>query len=77
MSEAYIVRIGTRDGKRYAERLRLQMRVDHATGNLERLSDLALREAANDIAAEQARRGPTTPDTPKYDPFTSQYKGES
>ncbi len=54
--EAYIVVIRRVLGVRTAERKHLQVPVDVATGNYERLSDLALREFVNDGIAEQMRR---------------------
>lgn len=86
MTEQYIVTIATRHGKRDAKRLPLNVPLDLATGKLERLSDLAIRETLKDLAAEQNRRSegaavasPETvePQPAKYDPMQSQIRGGS
>jgi hypothetical protein len=59
--EAYVVVLTRRNGKRHGERHELGVPIPVVRWQLERLSDLALREMANDITAEQARRTPTTP----------------
>lgn len=56
MIETYIVSIRTRNGQRFGQRHALQVPRDLALGRLERLSDLQLREATKDLAAERARR---------------------
>lgn len=56
MTESYIVTIGSAGGQRTAERRPLHVPVELATGQLERLSDLAIREAIKDLTAEEARR---------------------
>jgi len=55
--ETFVVRIGRRHGKRYAERRPLTVPWELARGNYEALSSLQLREAFNDLKAELARRG--------------------
>lgn len=79
--EAYIVVIGRRDGVRYADRKPLNVPVDHATGSLKGLSDLQLREAAQDLAVEQERRNEEAQRHSEvaakcggYDPFASQIR---
>ena len=54
--EAYVVEVGYRSGKRYANRLILHVPLDVATGRLERVSDLQLRELERDLKAERKRR---------------------
>lgn len=54
--EVYVVVIGRREGKRYAERKPLNVPVALATGRYEELSDLQLREFTNDAIAERERR---------------------
>jgi len=56
VDEAYIVILGTRGQKRYAERRPLCVPVALATGDLERLSNRALNDAIQDLTAEQLRR---------------------
>ena len=77
--EVYIVAIGRRDGQRYADRLPLNVPLDLALGRLEELSDLQVREALNDLAAEQERRATASARHAEiaaacggYDPFASQ-----
>lgn len=55
-TEAYIVALGEKNGKRWAERLPLHVPVDLARGWYEGLSELQIREAINDLLAEQMRR---------------------
>lgn len=54
--EAYVVVIGRVKGKRYAKRQSLNVPLDLALGQYERLSDLQLREARKDLNAEHLRR---------------------
>lgn len=54
--EAYVVLIGRRKGKRYAERKPLNVPTAAATGNFEDLSDRALRDLITDLTNEQTRR---------------------
>lgn len=77
--EAYVVTIRHVRGKRVAERKYLQVPLDLATGNYERLSDLQLREFTNDCIAEDERRREaaqrreaTKQATGTYDPLASQ-----
>lgn len=73
--EVYIVEIGMRKGKRYADRHPLNLRLDHAVGNLEKLSNLQLREAIRDLQVEEQRRD--IPTAKAYDPFASQIRRSS
>lgn len=54
--ETWIVEKGVRGGKPYARRHPLQVPLLLATGRYEKLSDLQLREARNDLDAEHRRR---------------------
>lgn len=73
--ETFAVRVGRRHGKRYAERRALQVPWELARGNYGKLSDLQLREAINDLAAEAARRNlPAAPKRSTYDPLASQIR---
>lgn len=75
--EVWVTRKGRRHGKPYAERRRLQVPFALATGRYEQLSDLALREAINDLTAEQATRSGDTPQALQYDPAQSQIRRPS
>ena len=82
--ETHATRIGRRDGKRYAERRQLQVPWHLAVGHYEKLSDLQVREFLNDLLAEQRRREQQAAKSAAietkcggYDPFASQFKGES
>lgn len=55
-STTYAVKLGRRDGKKHAERRALNVPWNLATGEYEKLSTLALREAITDLRAEQQRR---------------------
>jgi hypothetical protein len=57
--EGWITVVGHRRGKRHVERHPLNVPLELARGHLEKLSELALRELAQDIAHEQSRRTPT------------------
>jgi hypothetical protein len=77
--EAWIVVKGSRHGKRYAERKVLNVPVELALGLYEKLSDLQVREALNDLIAEDERRRELEEKrrrakelTAGYDPFASQ-----
>jgi hypothetical protein len=79
--EAHAVKVGQREGRRYAERQQLQVPYDLAIGRLERLSDLQVREAVNDLLAEQRRRKEQAARAADieakcggYDPFASQIR---
>jgi hypothetical protein len=79
--EAYITVIGQRHGARYVERRYLNVPLDVATGNIERISELALRELTNDCIAEDERRrelaekrASAKTATGTYDPFASQIR---
>lgn len=54
--EAYVVVIGRRKGKRYAERRPLNVPTAAATGNFEALSNRALKDLITDLTNEQLRR---------------------
>lgn len=68
--ETFVVRIGRRHGRRYAERKPLNVPWDLARGSYEKLSALQLREALNDLNEEQQRRNAP----PQYDPLASQFR---
>ncbi len=77
--EAYLVVIRHVHGERKVERKVLNVPLDVATNNLERLSALQLRELTNDCIAEDERRGATIErraeienQTGSYDPLASQ-----
>lgn len=77
--EAYVVVIRHVRGARVAERKYLNVPLDLATGNYERLSDLQLREFTNDCIAEDERRreaaerqASVKKATGTYDPLASQ-----
>jgi hypothetical protein len=77
--ETYVVRLGRRHGKPYAERKPLNVPWALARGNYEELSDLAVREFFHDIKAEHERRSlPAAPPTSNgYDPAASQIRTPS
>ena len=82
--EAYLVVIRHQHGKRVAERKYLNVPLDLATGNYERLSELQLRELTNDCIAEDERRREKTDRraaakqaTGTYDPLASQIRRAS
>jgi hypothetical protein len=89
VTESWIVEKGVRKGKPYAKRHHLHVPIDLATGHLERLSDLAVREAIKDLQAEQERRRvpevepialPTSRPrrAPRaHDPMQSQFRGDT
>jgi hypothetical protein len=54
--ETYIVAIYYEGGQRKARRFPLNIPLDLATGHLERLSDLQVREARRDLNHEYLRR---------------------
>ncbi len=54
--ETWLVERGRRNGAPYARRHALQVPLALACGLYERLSDLQLREAINDLTAERRRR---------------------
>lgn len=55
-TETWITAIYEKDGERKAKRFPLNVPLDLATGQYERLSDLAIRESIKDLQAEQQRR---------------------
>lgn len=57
MSEVWITAKGVRKGKAWARRFEMRVPLHLATGQLEKLSDLQVREAIRDLQAEQERRG--------------------
>lgn len=82
--ETYVVEIGHQQGKRYARRTALKITLDHALGRLERLSDLQLREALQDLQVEQERRVAEAQHQAEvaakcggYDPFASQVRSST
>ena len=54
--ETWLVEKGKRNGATYTRRHALQVPLNLARGLYHKLSDLQLREAVNDLSAEQRRR---------------------
>lgn len=75
MAEAYIVVIGTTDGRRDARRLPLNVPLAWATGNYERLSDRAINDMVKDLQHEQHRRAGTLAQLGGWDPNKTQFRG--
>jgi hypothetical protein len=76
--ETWVTRRGRRHGRPYAERKPLNVPWELARGNYGALSNLQLREAINDLAAEAERRDlPATQQRSAYDPARSQVRKPS
>ena len=56
MPDAYVTVVRRKDGVASEVRRPLQVPVDLATGDYERLSNRALRDLINDLTSEQLRR---------------------
>jgi hypothetical protein len=78
----HIIVNGRNQGRPYSTRRPLNVPLDLATGNIESLSDLQLRDTISDLQAEQARRLAAVARRTKvaaacgdYDPNQSQHRG--